>query len=134
MSEETLLKKLFVFLVLLLLVLLRWFCWEDTNVIIGFIGYAGLVFSGLDLYWDLSKRYKKKDRFNCIRGVAIVFALILAGLCVYFIFKKTISSKCSDIFTILALMVSLPKDLYLFLIGKYINKGEIYDGNETNDK
>ena len=77
-----------------------------------------------DLYVDAGRLYYEYDKFHIIRGTAYVLSIFLAALLLLLLTGVIpINSTWSDVFTLLALLVSLPEKLYLFWIGKYI-KGE----------
>jgi hypothetical protein len=50
-------------------------------------------------------------------GLAIILLVVLTGL-------VPINEMWSDIFTLMALLITLPERLYIQLIGKYVNGGK----------
>lgn len=67
--------------------------------------------------------YGNNDKFNVCRGIcyflivplAIYLVLLLIGII-------PITTTKSDIFTLMALFISLPENLYLTWIGKYVKR------------
>lgn len=118
------LKEFFVSIILLVLIFLRIVINSENNIFISSIGYIGVLIALLDLYIDANRTYGKYDQFNVIRGVCYVLMVPLAVLLVLFLTGIiTINSTWNDVFTLSALLISLPEDLYLILIEKYIKKG-----------
>ena len=111
-----------VFSLLSLLLISRFFLDSEHSKWIQFISFMGVVISIADLYGNVYKENHKKDKFKIITGLAIVIAIILmviaAGMILNFI---VFESKGNDILTILALLISLPNDLYCNWISKYID-------------
>ena len=107
-----------VFSLLSLLLISRFFLDSEHSKWIQFISFISLA----DLYGNVYKENHKKDKFKIITGLAIVIAIILmaiaAGMILNFI---VFESKGNDILTILALLISLPNDLYCNWISKYID-------------
>lgn len=107
------------------LIVVRFFPIGDDNTFIKCIGFIGVLVSLGDLYVDADKLYSSYDKFNIIRGLAYLLAIILAIILVLLLTEVIpIDSKWSDVFTLLALMISLPEKWYLNKIGKYITKGK----------
>lgn len=79
-----------------------------------------------DLYVDADRLYGDIDKFNVLKGVcylligplALLTGLLLTG-------TLSINEVLSDVFTLLALLISLPESLYLTWIGKYVKKGRV---------
>lgn len=111
-----------IFSLLSLLLISRFFLDSEHSKWIQFISFMGVVISLADLYGNVYKENHKKDKFKIITGLAIVIAIILmaiaAGMILNFI---VFESKGNDILTILALLISLPNDLYCNWISKYID-------------
>ncbi len=62
-----------------------------------------------------------KDKFKIITGLAVIIAIILMVIAVGMILNFIVfESKGNDVLTILALLISLPNDLYCNWISKYI--------------
>ena len=116
-------KEVFIFVLLVGLIIVRFLPVGDDNTFIKSVGYIGVLFALVDLYVDASRNYGKIDKFNVFRGVcyalliplAIILVLLLTGII-------PINSTWSDVFTLLALLISLPEDLYLTWIEKYLTK------------
>lgn len=123
-KKQDYIKEVFIFIILLGLIVVRFFPIGDDNTFIKCIGFIGVLVSLVDLYVDTSRRYSSYDKFHIIRGLAYLLAIILAIILVLFLTEVLpIDSKWSDVFTLLALMISLPEDWYINRIGKYITKG-----------
>lgn len=124
-KKQDFVKEIFVLILLLGLIVVRFFPIGDDNTFIKCIGFIGVLVSLVDLYIDAGRLYLPYDKFNIIRGWAYLLAIILAIVLVLFLTEVIpIDSKWSDVFTLLALMISLPEEWYLNKIGKYITKGK----------
>ena len=124
-KKQDFVKEIFVLNLLLGLIVVRFFPIGDDNTFIKCIGFIGVLVSLVDLYIDAGRLYSPYDKFNIIRGWAYLLAIILAIILVLFLTEVIpIDSKWSDVFTLLALMISLPEEWYLNKIGKYITKGK----------
>lgn len=124
-KKQDFVKEIFVLILLLGLIVVRFFPIGDDNTFIKCIGFIGVLVSLVDLYIDAGRLYSPYDKFNIIRGWAYLLAIILAIILVLFLTEVIpIDSKWSDVFTLLALMISLPEEWYLNKIGKYITKGK----------
>lgn len=124
-KKQDFVKEIFVLILLLGLIVVRFFPIGDDDTFIKCIGFIGVLVSLVDLYIDAGRLYSPYDKFNIIRGWAYLLAIILAIVLVLFLTEVIpIDSKWSDVFTLLALMISLPEEWYLNKIGKYITKGK----------
>ena len=110
-----------VFLLLSLLLISRFFLDSEHSKWIQFISFMGVVISLADLYGNVYKENHKKDKFKIITGLAVIIAIILMVIAVGMILNFIVfESKGNDVLTILALLISLPNDLYCNWISKYI--------------
>lgn len=117
------LKEIFIFVFLLTLILLRFLPMTENTTIIKLIGYIGVLVALADLYYDANEIYGEEDKFNVIRGLFCVITILSAILlALLFMDKISINNMWSDIFTLLALLISLPEKLYLNCIKNYIIK------------
>lgn len=124
-SKQDFIKELFILILLIGLVVVRFFPIGEDNTFIKCIGFIGVLVSLADLYVDARRLYSCYDKFHVIRGWACLVTIILALILVLFLTEVLpINSKWSDVFTLLALIVSLPEEWYLDKIGKYIMKGK----------
>ena len=124
-KKQDFVKEIFVLILLLGLIVVRFFPIGDDNTFIKCIGFIGVLVSLVDLYIDAGRLYSPYDKFNIISGWSYLLAIILAIVLVLFLTEVIpFDSKWSDVFTLLALMISLPEEWYLNKIGKYITKGK----------
>lgn len=116
------LDKWAVFVFLLIVLIIRLLMKDEQSKGIQIIGLLGVIIALADLYGNLYKVNHEKDKFRIISGLAVVivflFMIILAGMFWNFI---VLGSKGNDILTILALLISLPSDLYCSWVTKYID-------------
>lgn len=116
------LDKWAVFVFLLIVLIIRLLLKDEQSKGIQIIGLLGVIIALADLYFNLYKVNHEKDKFRIISGLAVVivflFMIILAGMFWNFI---VLGSKGNDILTILALLISLPSDLYCSWVTKYID-------------
>ena len=118
-NDENIIKEIFEIVLLFGMIVIRMFPIGEENTLIKSVGYIGVVVSVIDLYVDAVREYSMYDKFHVIRGLAyviffalaIVLLLVLTGLI-------PINAMWSDIFTLMALLISLPERLYIQLIGK----------------
>lgn len=110
-KKQDFVKEIFVLILLMGLIVVRFFPIGDDNTFIKCIGFIGVLVSLGDLYVDADKLYSSYDKFNIIRGLAYLLAIILAIILVLLLTEVIpIDSKWSDVFTLLALMISLPEN------------------------
>ena len=118
-------KKLYkwaVFIFLIAVLLIRVILKDEQSKGIQIISLLGVIIALADVYGNLYVKNYKKDKFRIISGLAIIIAFVL--MCVLagmFWNLIDIGSKGNDILTILALLISLPSDLYFDWINKYID-------------
>lgn len=118
-------KKLYkwaVFIFLIAVLLIRVILKDEQSKGIQIISLLGVIIALADVYGNLYVKNYKKDKFRIISGLAIIIAFVL--MCVLagmFWNLIDIGSKGNDILTILALLISLPSDLYCDWINKYID-------------
>lgn len=118
-------KKLYkwaVFIFLIAVLLIRVILKNEQSKGIQIISLLGVIIALADVYGSLYVKNYKKDKFRIISGLAIIIAFVL--MCVLagmFWNLIDIGSKGNDILTILALLISLPSDLYCDWINKYID-------------
>ena len=125
-KKQDFIKEIFISVLLFGLIIVRFFPIGDDNTFIKCIGFIGVLVALVDLYVDASRLYSSNDKFHIIRGCAYLLTIILAIILVLLLTEVLpIDSKWSDVFTLLALMISLPENWYLSKIGKYITKGKM---------
>ena len=123
-QKQDFIKEIFTFNLLLGLIVVRFFPIGKDNTFIKCIGFIGVLVSLVDLYVDARRLYSSYDKFHVIQGGAYLLAIVLAIVLVLFLTEAIpIDAKWSDIFTLLALLFSLPDAWYLDKLGKYITKG-----------
>ena len=123
MTEDKKIWEWCVCICLLLLLVGRLFLNDEWIEWIQFIGLAGVIIALVDLYRALYRNNYKKDKFKIIRGMAIVIGTILViGIVVIALGHILLGSKGNDILTILALLISLPNELYCSWINSYLNR------------
>ena len=116
------LNKWAVFIFLIAVLLIRVILKDEQSKGIQIISLLGVIIALADVYGSLYVKNYKKDKFRIISGLAIIIAFVL--MCVLagmFWNLIDIGSKGNDILTILALLISLPSDLYCDWINKYID-------------
>ena len=118
-------KKLYkwaVFIFLIAVLLIRVILKDEQSKGIQIISLLGVIIALADVYGNLYVKNHKKDRFRIISGLAIIIALVLMCMLAGMFWNIIdIGSKGNDILTILALLISLPSDLYCDWINKYID-------------
>lgn len=120
--KEKKLYKWAVFIFLIAVLLIRVILKDEQSKGIQIISLLGVIIALADVYGNLYVKNYKKDKFRIISGLAIIIAFVL--MCVLagmFWNLIDIGSKGNDILTILALLISLPSDLYCDWINKYID-------------
>lgn len=123
-NDENIIKEFFEIVLLLGMIIIRFFPVGEDNIFIKSVGYIGVVVSVIDLYVDAVREYSIYDKFHVIKGWAYVIFFLLAINLLLVLTVIPINAMWSDIFTLMALLITLPKRLYIQLIGKYINGGK----------
>lgn len=122
MIKDRQINKWSVFILLLILLVGRIFLDDKHSKWIQLISFFGVIIALADLYGDVYRQNHKKDKFRIISGLAIILAVILMSILAGMIFELIVfKSKGNDILTILALLISLPNDLYCTWINRYVN-------------
>lgn len=125
-TDQKRLKDTFTIGLLLSLIIVRFLPMGEDNDFIKSIGYIGVLIALLDLYVDADRLYGDIDKFKVLKGACF---LLISPLALLLGFLATgaipINAAWSDVFTLLALLVSLPESLYLTWIGKYVRKGKV---------
>ena len=124
-NEMELIKELFEIVLLAGMIIIRFLPIGDDIPIIKIAGYVGVLVSVVDLYIDSIDRFSNYDKFHVIRGWSWVIFLLMAIFLVLFLAGIVkINAIWSDVFTLLALLITLPKRLYIQLLGRYICGGK----------
>ena len=124
-NDVELIKELFEIVVLIGLIIIRFLPIGDNNPIIKIAGYVGVLVSVLDLYMEAIGKFSDYDKFHVIKGWSYLIFLLMAIFLVLFLagnLKK--NDLWSDVFTLMALLITLPKRLYIQLLEKYICGGK----------
>jgi len=122
MKNRTLYKWA-VFIFLLAVLIIRIIINDKQSKAIQIISLIGVVIALADLYGDLYDINYKKDKFRIITGLAVIVTIFLMGILAAMFWNFIIlDSKGNDILTILALLISLPSDLYCNWITKYVDE------------
>lgn len=106
---------------------------EDVSVI-AFFSVISLGVAIYDVYDVVEKEYRFYERFYIVRGgfiVGAVISTILIGIIAFF--KTGISNLLVDELSILALLVSIPKDYYCYLLGRFIVGNEVKEIDERGN-
>lgn len=74
-KKQDFVKEIFVLILLLGLIVVRFFPIGDDNTFIKCIGFIGVLVSLVDLYIDAGRLYSPYDKFNIIRGWAYLLAI-----------------------------------------------------------
>lgn len=110
-----------VIVVLATLIVVRWILPEESHAWIDFINYAGLVIAVLSLFFDLYHAYQDCRKIYRVIGFFTIFlaALSIVGVLI-FTDILVLDAKGNDIIMLVTLLVSLPAQLYVRLMGKHL--------------
>lgn len=108
---------------LLVLIICRLCVSEENCLWISMISFIGVLVSVVDLYNSIKLECKKSKKSHPII-LSFVFLILVFIVILSLMFTNVIKvdNKWNDIFTLLALFVGLPKDIYCDLAKRYINK------------
>lgn len=124
-NDVELIKELFEIVVLSGLIIVRFLPIGDNNPIIKIAGYVGVLVSVLDLYIESIGNLSDYDKFHVIKGWSyLIFILMSIFLVLFLVGIVNINDVWSDVFTLMALLITLPKRLYIQLLEKYICGGK----------
>lgn len=124
-NDVELIKELFEIVVLSGLIIVRFLPIGDNNPIIKIAGYVGVLVSVLDLYIESIGNFSDYDKFHEIKGWSyLIFILMSIFLVLFLVGIVNINDVWSDVFTLMALLITLPKRLYIQLLEKYICGGK----------
>ena len=68
-KKQDKMKEVFIFVLLLALIIIRFLPVGDDNTFIKSVGYIGVLFSLIDLYVDADRKYGNKDKFNIFKEI-----------------------------------------------------------------
>ena len=92
---------------------------------IGLLAYTSVLIALLDLFLEICRNFKNRRGISIIVIIGILTGIILSIiLACLFTGVLTLSSMWIDLLTILALMISLPQKLYLFILDLILKKRE----------
>ncbi len=115
--------ELFLVVILILLLIIRCGGVDNQNPWMQFVSIGSVCIALVDLWILLEKKFGDLDNFDSIRGILFCLAVILVILSGFTLTGQTDwGSKGSDIFTLLALLLTLPRDLYCDLVRMYVKK------------
>ena len=118
MTAKQKVAKLAILAFLAVVLLIRILIPDEQSFWIEFINYTGVCVAGVDLYL---KCYTTADKFKIIIGVAVIALLVIVlGAALILTNIWQLDSRQNDILTITALLLSLPSDLYVFWIKKFV--------------
>ena len=124
-QEKSNIKDEFVGVALLALIGIRFWAGDKENLFISSIGYIGVLLALFDLYVEICRVFKKNDKFHVINGIAYLNTVPLAILLVLFLTGVIVINEVwNDVFTMLALLISLPKSIYLSWISNFLDRKE----------
>lgn len=122
-SENRSMKDMFILVLLLTLIFARFYLVDENNTFVNSVGYIGVLLALFNLYLDAHNLFVNNDKFHIVRGATYILCIPLTIILVFFLTGvMPIDSKWSDSFTFLALLVSLPSNLYLSWIEKGLKK------------
>ena len=122
-NDVELIKELFEIVVLSGLIIVRFLPIGDNNPIIKIAGYVGVLVSVLDLYIESIGNFSDYDKFHVIKGWSyLIFILMSIFLVLFLVGIVNINDVWSDVFTLMALLITLPKRLYIQLLEKYMRR------------
>ncbi len=110
-------------LVFLIIIIVLRILDRDSGVI-GILTYVSILIALYDLYVKVEKEFFEYGKsFLEVRGCFILIEISGTILFALIVVKViTLSSKIVDLLSIIALLISLPGELYCFLIGKFIKR------------
>lgn len=124
-NDMELVKELFEIVILIGLIIIRFLPIGDNNLIIKIAGYVGVLVSVLDLYIESIGKFSDYDKFHMIKGWSYLIFLLMAIFLVLFLAGIiNINDVWSDVFTLMALLITLPKRLYIQLLEMYVCGGK----------
>ena len=128
-NDVELIKELFEIVVLFGLIIIRFLPIGDNNPIIKIAGYVGVLVSVIDLYIESIGKFSDYYKFHVIKGWSYLIFLVMAIFLLLFLTGIVkINDVWSDVFTLMALLITLPQRLYIQLLEKYIC------GGKTNER
>ena len=118
MTAKQKMAKFAVLAFLAAMLLIRLWVPDNQSAWIEIINYLGVCVAGADLYL---KCYTTADKFKIITGIAVVILVALvSGAALILTNNWQLDSRGNDILTIIALILSLPSDLYAIWIKKFV--------------
>lgn len=115
------LYRLIIVAILLALIIVRLFLPEGSYAWINVINYIGLLISIVSLFFCMCDKYGQEKKFYPIVSIFVIFLLILICIGVLILTNIIVpSAKANDFIMLLTLLISLPSQLYVDLMGAYL--------------
>lgn len=96
---------------------------EGSYSWINAVNYAGLVIAIVSLFFSMCNEYRQMKRFYPIAGLFAILIIVL--ICIGILILTNIIvpvTKVNDSIMLLTLLISLPSQLYVDLMGEYLKK------------
>lgn len=96
---------------------------EGSYSWINAVNYAGLVIAIVSLFFSMCNEYRQMKRFYPIAGLFAILIIVL--ICIGILVLTNIIvpvTKANDSIMLLTLLISLPSQLYVDLMGEYLKK------------
>ena len=85
--------------------------------------YAGLVIAIISLFFSMCNEYRQRKRFYPIAGIFAILIIVLIFIGILILTNIIVpNAKANDSIMLLTLLISLPSQLYVDLMGQYLKK------------
>lgn len=113
-------KELCIVAFLITVILIRFRIADDDATWIAVVNYSGFLISIFDVLTESLKKSSVPKKFSFLVMGTIIFIALMVPLALLWTNFVTITSKWNDTFTLLALMFSLGKNMFVDLIVELI--------------
>ena len=111
--------------ILFALIVVRLILPEGSYSWINAVNYAGLVIAIISLFFSISmcNEYRQRKRFYPIAGLFVILIIVLIFIGILILTNIIVpNAKANDSIMLLTLLISLPSQLYVDLMGEYLKK------------
>ena len=112
--------------ILFALIVVRLILPEGSYSWINAVNYAGLVIaiiSLISLFFSMCNEYRQRKRFYPIAGIFAILIIVLIFIGILILTNIIVpNAKANDSIMLLTLLISLPSQLYVDLMGQYLKK------------
>ena len=116
-------SRLAIAVILFGLIIVRLILPDGSYSWINTVNYAGLVIAIISLFFSMCNEYRQRKRFHSIAGIFAILIIVLILIGIPILANIIVpNAKANDSIMLLTLLISLPSQLYIDLMGEYLKR------------